>query len=440
MPRIYATPTLRHLERQQRLLVKDLVQNEAADRVADFLRSLLSCPEGIEPEACPQGWLSPLTHQFLVVMSEVPIPRPTHHFAAVTGINFELTYGCNLACSHCLQDGLRPVGKMDWINAELVSQALEDASWLGLMKTGVNFTGGEVYFPGSPILDLISQAAQRALRVRCNTNAWWGGRARFTVGKTSFSSDADLVRTLRDIGLTTLAMSLDNRYEQYPELLDRVLSVAALCEQAGLSYEFVSIDAPQELTQSALVQLTRRTGRDLEHRSDRSRSRPRSPDLPDTVDIGAAAGLGEVTLESAHLAALTATSPCQRKGFYRPYYLHVNPDGGVRSCLFAPGSGFLGHLTRERLPEILNQADTNPVVRLFADGFMDDFVANNITKWRHLYRNVEHPCAVSALVARVCERLAREAEKVGRELTADEKDSIHRTIAREWNLTAAIAK
>jgi hypothetical protein len=65
----------------------------------------------------------------------------------------------------------------------------------------------------------------------------------------------------------------------------------------------------------------------------------------------------------------------------------------------------LGDLTKDRVPEILNRADANPVIRLFADGHLDEFVEERITPWKHLYREVRHPCSASALIARVASAL-----------------------------------
>jgi sulfatase maturation enzyme AslB (radical SAM superfamily) len=212
MPRVFPTPTLRHLTRQHRLEDRDLVPGEPRRSVSDFLRTLLASPDGIDPSCCPHGWLPHLETRFLTVASDERLPRPSLPFAFVDAVNFELTYGCNLACHHCLQDGLRPSGRVPWADAGMVAQALDDASWLGLARAGVNFTGGEVYLPGSPILELIELASRVGIDVRSNTNAWWGGRAHFTVGAKRFKTDSALVNHLRDIGLKVLVMSMDNRY------------------------------------------------------------------------------------------------------------------------------------------------------------------------------------------------------------------------------------
>ena len=437
--RFYPSAVLAHLARRDRLPVEEIVPGEPRDVVAHFLLQVLSCREGVRRERFPRRWLEEFERRFLVTTHAQPASGSRSLFNYVSGINFELTYGCNLACRHCLQEGLRPSGEASWVDEGLVAQGLRDAVWLGLTTTGVNFTGGEVYLPGSPVLDLITHAAGLGARVRCNTNASWGRRRDFVVGTTSFRSSLELVERLRAIGLSTLAMSLDRRYAQYPDLLESVLLVAARCEQVGLQYEFVSTDAPPELVGSALAALRHRIGRDPEHLVDARRKRPRVDGLGDATDIGAAAGPAERILEPMALTALSARTPCRNKGFHRPAYLHVNPEGGVRSCLLAPGSSPLGHLARERLPEILNRAAENRVVELFASGLAESFVRDNIAPWRHLYRNVEHPCAASALIARVAEVLALESARTGRELRTEEREAVHLRIARDWNLSSARA-
>ncbi|HVU05514.1 MAG TPA: radical SAM protein [Polyangiaceae bacterium] len=433
MMRLYATPTLRHLRLKQRLLARDLVPGESRERVAGFLQRLLERPDGISPAAVPCEWRAALEREFLMVGSAAPVPPVTHHFSAVVAVNFELTYGCNLACNHCLQSGLRPSRGARWLSGAVVSGALKDAEWLGMTSSGVNFTGGEVFARGSPVLEVIAMA-RGAPSVRCNTNAWWGGRRRFAVGTTVLASDAELIERLRALGLTTLALSVDGRYEKYPGLRERVLRVATLCEDAGLSYEIVATDCPPSELRKTLAELRGRIGREPNWLVERRRGRAKEPGTRDAVDIGAAAGPADVPLDADAVALRSSQSPCRERGFHRPYYLHVNPDGGVRSCLLSPGAAPLGHLAKARLPQILNDADENPVVRLFATGGVAQFAAEHIERFRHLYRNVEHPCAAAALVARVAELVGRRCAEVGRDLTDRELETIHRTIAGEWGI------
>jgi hypothetical protein len=119
---------------------------------------------------------------------------------------------------------------------------MHDAKWLGLTSLGVNFTGGETFTPGSPILELLAVARDIGTPGRANTNAWWGGRTHIKIGNHDFATDEDVIRALRDRKLVRLALSLDNRYDQYPNLLDSVIRVALLCEVASQPYEIVATD------------------------------------------------------------------------------------------------------------------------------------------------------------------------------------------------------
>jgi len=289
----------------------------------------------------------------------------------------------------------------------------------------VNFTGGEIYVPGSPILELISSTAKRGISIRSNTNAWWGNRQGFTIGSRRFESDHDLIEELKHLGLSRLVLSLDQRYEQYPDLLDRVLRVASLCERTSLKYEFVATDASPDLSEKAHQSLVRILGHNPEHLL----LTPMK-----TVDIGAAAQPSEDLLESSSLPALTRQSPCERKGFFQPYYLHVNADGGFRSCLYAPGAGVLGNILEDSLMTILNRFDKNPVVQLYGQQSLEEFVVQSIKPWEHEYRPVEHPCAASALIAKVASRVSQKQSELSRSLTTEEMQDIHQSIGSELGI------
>ena len=137
-------------------------------------------------------------------------------FEIVQALNFELTYGCNLACTHCLQDGLRPPNKsFSWADLASVERALREAKMLGLATEGVNFTGGEILVKDSPVLTLVRLAASLDIHVRVNTNATWGKKEGICIGSEHFATDIDVVRTFKEAGAMILALSLDDRYSTY---------------------------------------------------------------------------------------------------------------------------------------------------------------------------------------------------------------------------------
>jgi MoaA/NifB/PqqE/SkfB family radical SAM enzyme len=428
MKRIYPTATLRHLAKSRRLGdVVNRLKKPPSLTTAD-LRQLLATPGGLERDFFTEETVALLMDEFLIQASDHALPSPGLPFGFVRAINFELTYGCNLACKHCLQDALRPSGAIPWMNSDSAMRALDDGAMLGLTHAGVNFTGGETYLPGSPIFNLIEHAASLRTKVRSNTNAWWGNRTRIRIGDRHFESDQAVVATMKSAGLSRLALSMDSRYEQYPELLDRVVRVASLCEDSALSYEVVVTDAPDEIADEAMSRLRKILGREPAHLM-------LTP--METVDIGAAAGDASIPMDAERLAGQTWETPCKRKGFYRPVFLHVNPDGGVRSCLYAPAANVFGNINRERLQEILNKADRNLVWRLFADGDIEQFVATRIEPWKHIYREIQHPCGASAMIARVASAIHEHEAHWGRGASDLETAGIHHRIAAEMNLASA---
>lgn len=423
MSQICATGTLRHLARRRILDNAISFIGLNAKTAKPLLRSLASSVDGLSTFGLDQTLVSTL---FAYHLAQIYSPANKHlglPFAFVRAINFELTYSCNLACSHCLQHGLRPQGEFKWIPEDAVIRTLHDAKLLGLTTLGVNFTGGETFTPGSPLLELLAFAKDIGTPARANTNAWWGGKTNITIGNHLFATDKDVIQALRDRQLGRLALSLDNRYDQYPNLLDRVIRVASLCETAKQPYEVIATDPRPEIVLRAERKLTSALGRKPNYLSITSM---------ETVDIGSATSQNQQSLKPKILADLAKTSPCATLGFHRPYYLHVAPDGGVRSCMYAPGAGWHGNIIHQRLPQILNNASENPVYLLFKSNNLSSFVNKYIAPWQHLYKEIIHGCAASVLIARIAEEIYRREHTHRRSLTAEEMGTLHRDIARDY--------
>lgn len=423
--RLYPTPVLWHL-RQRHLLDGYLsAHNLDPAELGAALHRLMASPDGV----AINRWAANGLEGLQLISSDPPPPRSAlFPFAFVEAVNFELTYSCNLACTHCLQDGLRPSGPAIWPSTNTLLRVLEEARLLGLTRTGVNITGGEIFMAGSPVLELLAASAAQGIRSRANSNAWWGGRGPITIGQKHFADDAAVVAALRQCNLGRLALSLDRRYAQYPDLLDRFIRVATLCEHADQPYEVIATDPDKATTRLAEEKLHAALGHP-----------PRFLLLTpmETVDIGAAA-LDEShsrTLVPDGLADLIHSAPCATAGFHRPYYLHIAPDGGLRSCLYAPAAGWLGSVHEQPLAALLNAAAHNPIVQLFASGDFEAFIARAITPWRHLYADPHHGCAASALMARIAEEVQRLERAAGRAAGDQELEELHRQIAAEYRLT-----
>ncbi len=425
--RLFATPVLWHL--RQRHLLDGYLRAHDLDPVVEgpALHRLLASADGWGATAVDPDRRARLAGLELISTEPPPLRQALFPFAFVQALNIELTYACNLACSHCLQDGLRPNGPPAWPALEALVRVLEQGKLLGLTRTGVNITGGEIFLAGSPVLELLAAAGERSIPTRANTNAWWGSRGPISIGEQQFADDRAVVAALRERQLGRLALSLDRRYEQYPDLLDRLIRVASLCEQVGQDYEVVATDPDRALALQAAEKLQIALGHPPRH----LRLTPMA-----TVDIGAAAVDGHHgrRLEPDGLGDLIHSAPCATGGFYRPYYLHIAPDGGLRSCLYAPTAGWLGSVHDQPLAALLNAAARNPVTQLFASGDFESFVARVITPWRHLYVDPHHGCAASALLARIAGEVQQLESAAGGPAGEGQLEQLHRRIAAEYRL------
>jgi len=422
----HATASLRHLALRHRLdwLHRQLPEPEQLPIAR--LRQLAAGRFAATTGELGDGNIDWLQSQELIAPG-APTTEARLPFAFVRAINLELSYSCNLACSHCLQTPLRPQGPASWLELELVRQLLLQAQELDLLRAGLNITGGETFAAGSPLLAILALASDMGIPTRANTNAWWGLQQDICIGDGVFADDEAVVVHLQRLGLDRLALSLDDRYSQYPQLLERVIRVASLCERHELVYEFVATDVDPELLSEVQDRIAADHGGLLLHVQ---------LTRMDTVDIGAAAPNQRRTLKSSSLADLARSSPCGTAGFYRPHFLHVSPDGCVRSCLYAPGGGWHGNLHDQSLRSILNSAASNPVLQLFERGELEAFVAQYLDPWRHLYRQVEHGCGAASLIARLAERVTQLPVASGEDPDAEMMEALHRRLAAEMGLAA----
>ncbi|MGO8753191.1 MAG: radical SAM protein [Thermoguttaceae bacterium] len=312
--------------------------------------------------------------------------------AFVMAVNFELTYDCNWNCSHCLQQGIRQQRSGLWMSPEAGKQALQDAWFAGLVSAGVNFTGGEPFLPQSNLPEFVEAARSLKIEVRINTNGWWGKQDRVRIGDMEFRSPGHVVGWLRETGVAALALSLDSRYHDRPEAWLPVVAIVKECERHRLYYQFVCTGVEWYGADEACRQLIRESGIPLHHL------------IPmEMIDIGGAAGETGERLHPASVAAAVHQSPCGGKGFFRPSLLHVAPDGGVRTCVYAPGGGWLGNINRESLLHIVDRFAERPVTAAFCRDEPALLAEASIKPYAHIYRSVAHPCAASAVLARVVE-------------------------------------
>ena len=138
---IFPTPVLRHMVQRRRLdhlcseLPSALHWNHQQLKVLAHAKA----PQAWQPDAAQALIAAGFAVSAVGQSQQVALP-----FVFVTAVNLELTYGCNLACTHCLQGAMRPKGSdVRWLKLDLIRTLLHDAEWLGLLGLGLNLTGGK---------------------------------------------------------------------------------------------------------------------------------------------------------------------------------------------------------------------------------------------------------------------------------------------------------
>jgi MoaA/NifB/PqqE/SkfB family radical SAM enzyme len=365
----------------------------------------------------------------LVRWSDSPEPaaRPLPTLPFVVAVNIELTYECNYMCSHCLQNGSRQSYSGQWIDTEIARRAIEHAWFAGLLRAGLNLTGGEPVHAASNLPELLETARGLNVPVRLNTNGWWGEASGIRVGDRKFGSAAEFVRWLREGPTQVLALSMDSRYVRDGVPWKPVATIIELCESEGLAFEMVSTGG---MTRQEIEHMQAVAGAD----------RDLFPIVSvDPVDIGCgrrypfdAASTRWHDLEPP---------PCAWRGFYAPAFLHIEPGGGVRTCMYAPGSGSLGNLHREDLLSIINRFNRNHFVEIFRRGSEREFISKYVNPYAMRYRQPRDPCARAAIVSRVTEGVLRTRAPGTRgghpQPTSEQLFEIHEQVASEYGLVVA---
>jgi MoaA/NifB/PqqE/SkfB family radical SAM enzyme len=349
--------------------------------------------------------------------------RPSLHF--VQAINFELTYRCNMSCSHCLQQEFRKINSRKWLSTELAKKAIKDAHHAGITSTGINFTGGEVFLPESNLPDLVETAQSLHVEVRINTNGWWGDQKNIRVGSRIFPSAKHIVSWLRDMDIAALALSFDRRYEKASHLWHSVVSIIRECETQGQPYQVICTGVKPEEIIEGWYRLTEDEGINPQYLI---------PVEMEMIDIGGAAEQTQGSLQLETLAKAVRKTTCRGKGFFRPACLHICPDGGVRTCLYSSGAGWLGNIYQKSLIQIIKEFPENCVVEAFSSNDYDFLIETFMEPHAHTYRSTRHPCAISAILSRVVEKYDLFEREQGRKPKHEEQRLIHEQVARELNL------
>ena len=350
--------------------------------------------------------------------------KPSYLF--IEAINFELTYQCKMNCSHCFQLGLRQTNRNKWIETDVAIKTIKDAYAIGLIKTGLNFTGGDIFVPESNLPDLLKVTKSMNINVRVNTNGCWGIQDNIRIGDLMFISPAQVVLWLRKMNVTVLALSFDRRFKERTEWWKSTVEVIRACEIQGQLYQIILTGVSSKEKMDGLNRLNKEVGRQLAHLI---------PVEMEMIDMGGAAPSSKESLQFEDFNHSLHCLKCDGKGFYRPSFLHISPDGGVRSCMYAPGSGWLGNIYNDSIFEMLNNFKDNCVVKAFSTGNLSNLLQMLIEPFMKTYKSIKHPCTVAAVSSKLIEQYHQFKKIHEREPKGDELQSIHLGIARELNLS-----
>ncbi|NQU16985.1 MAG: radical SAM protein [Candidatus Saganbacteria bacterium] len=322
----------------------------------------------------------------------------------VEALNFELTYKCNLSCRHCLQGSGEKRDMKPQLGTKAITSIIDQANSAGLIKKGINFTGGEPLLFRPDIFQLISHVRDSGKFTRLNTNGSWD------------RNPTDLVRELKKSGLTMLAISLDGLEQTHdknrgkPGLFRRVMDIIESCQREALMVRVIATGVKEDEKQ-ALIDLisnagiyvdpdintngvngTSYSGLGFKEEVDIGRSAKKLPRLPP-----------EITWDDSLLHQQSLL--CKGLGFVSPSFLHIAPDGGVRGCNFAPGLENLGNLANESLETIFERFPNDPVTKTFIDHIYRETGAITLAAKRlfrpKAYRQFSHPCTALAVLAKL---------------------------------------
>ena len=412
MNNYYPTHILRILVKRN-LLEKRLaflIQDETT-QISLFLRKVWSNVKSeIDEEVLK--YIPRLLDYELISTKDSSMEDATCSLLFVDAINFELTYKCQYSCPHCWQSEKRWV-----INHELTTDEARDAIFraymAGLCQKGINFTGGEVLGNRDDLFDVLEYTNSLQIPYRINTNSWWATKEKLTICNKSFSSPIDLVAYLKSIGMKMFAFSFDERYKENRQDISNLIESIKLCERAGVNYQVIFTGVQDKNIKTLILDLHRICNFPLK------RLILVSMDL---VDVGSASDL-----EIDVFKRQSNKCSCNKKGFLRPEFLHISPDGNVRTCLYANGLANVGSLKNQSLTELVNSFPYNKQNYSFSSDEVYEEQFNELVRpYLSVYRPIVHECTSHIILAKAIERLSASKESSLLET--------HKAIAREMNL------
>ncbi|MBI5399320.1 radical SAM protein [Candidatus Saganbacteria bacterium] len=364
-------------------------------------------------------------------------------------VDFELTYGCNLSCAHCQQGKMEDRQAEPLLTEAIVKKTLDDAKFAGIIRRGINFTGGEPLLYRPDILRLLEHVRDLDCYTRLNSNGWWGKQNNISIGGRNFTGSRELVRQLMESGLTLLALSLDglaithDKRRGKPGLFSRVMDVINSCQAEGLLIRLIATGVPLK-EREPLTKLITSLGLPVDASIEKPGSQGQSfygLGFRETVEIGSAAlSLPEKLTNLTWGSALLENSLllCHGRGFARPKILHIDPLGNVRTCTFAMGLANMGNVVKESLLDILNRYPSDHVSKTFIEHFYNhnDALPSAIKRLflPDFYRQFQHPCAFLVVLARLLDAEGKFISDNSREPTLAEIQGFNLAVAKSLSL------
>ena len=322
--------------------------------------------------------------------AEEPGPRGRCSLLNTVGVNFELTYECNYACAHCLQQEIRHLPRTP-LDTGQAKAAIRQVWLSGLCTTGINFTGGEALGHRDDLFELMSFTNGMGIPFRLNTNSWWAGERNIQAGDRVFSDDEELVRFLKILGLKQFAFSFDDRMADKAKT-NRLMRCIALCEKIGVDYQMIFTGFEDTHVGRIVAELKKALRVNWLARLTVVRN--------ELVDTG-----GAKLDEAGRQRWQTNLADCGGTGYYHPAYLHISPEGRVRTCMYAVGTANVGDLRLIPLPELVNNYPRNETGQVFASRLRQQQLVQNLSERQaREFRLLKHQCAKNAFMAKILEK------------------------------------
>jgi MoaA/NifB/PqqE/SkfB family radical SAM enzyme len=255
----------------------------------------------------------------------------------LSNIGLMLTYRCVVACPHCIVEA-GPHRTEEMPVADAISWLDQARGYRDGHIKGVALTGGEPFYNLQNLTQISSHAAELGFVVSVVTNGFWA------------SSREKALETLSRVpAIRMLSISTDVHHQRAIPFRSVENAIWAAKELARLYNVAVCADDPSDPEYLRIMDDLRSIGEDDGVRVSPvfPAGRARETARPDSYQI---------TSEPAAGACSTASTPV------------IFPDGKVSACigplltLHQPHPMSLGNVYAERLPAILDRAESNPML------------------------------------------------------------------------------